>query len=223
MDHQRYQNTTAKDVDYYQRHPNMGNNNSNNGSSHFNSGMHRNNMEGGPRDREQHQMPSNYNNGGSGGSFDGGMQRSNNSNTVAPPRPHQVPPEGYVCRLCNIPGHWIQACPTNSNNSGGGFNNGMHRNNNTEAHHHQPPEGYICRLCNVPGHWIQVCPSKKMDQRHSSTSNMDSGGRGDYSRLADTVSSSGPPPPPGRMERRVPNYREESYQPHRFQEPHATL
>mmetsp|Transcript_3168 Transcript_3168/g.6745 ORF Transcript_3168/g.6745 Transcript_3168/m.6745 type:complete len:288 (-) Transcript_3168:23-886(-) len=22
------------------------------------------------------------------------------------------PPEGYVCRLCSIPGHWIQVCPT---------------------------------------------------------------------------------------------------------------
>ena len=19
-------------------------------------------------------------------------------------------PEGYVCRICNVPGHWIQAC-----------------------------------------------------------------------------------------------------------------
>jgi len=23
-----------------------------------------------------------------------------------------APPDGYVCRLCNIPGHWIQVCPT---------------------------------------------------------------------------------------------------------------
>ncbi|KAL7545517.1 hypothetical protein ACHAWF_008865 [Thalassiosira exigua] len=23
-----------------------------------------------------------------------------------------TPPEGYVCRLCSIPGHWIQVCPT---------------------------------------------------------------------------------------------------------------
>ncbi|KAI9333336.1 hypothetical protein DFJ73DRAFT_764403 [Zopfochytrium polystomum] len=31
-------------------------------------------------------------------------------------RPHQpsaVPPEGYVCRKCNVPGHWIQRCPLN--------------------------------------------------------------------------------------------------------------
>ena len=23
-----------------------------------------------------------------------------------------APPDGYVCRLCSTPGHWIQVCPT---------------------------------------------------------------------------------------------------------------
>ena len=23
-----------------------------------------------------------------------------------------TPPDGYVCRLCSTPGHWIQVCPT---------------------------------------------------------------------------------------------------------------
>mmetsp|Transcript_27439 Transcript_27439/g.57267 ORF Transcript_27439/g.57267 Transcript_27439/m.57267 type:complete len:240 (-) Transcript_27439:476-1195(-) len=23
-----------------------------------------------------------------------------------------TPPDGYVCRLCSVPGHWIQVCPT---------------------------------------------------------------------------------------------------------------
>ncbi|KAH8719487.1 DWNN domain-containing protein [Phaeosphaeriaceae sp. PMI808] len=27
--------------------------------------------------------------------------------------PNHDPPPGYVCRRCNIKGHWIQACPTN--------------------------------------------------------------------------------------------------------------
>ena len=26
-------------------------------------------------------------------------------------RPREVPPDGYVCRVCNTPGHWIQNCP----------------------------------------------------------------------------------------------------------------
>lgn len=24
---------------------------------------------------------------------------------------HGPPPEGYTCRICNVPGHWIQECP----------------------------------------------------------------------------------------------------------------
>ena len=27
-------------------------------------------------------------------------------------RKETTPPDGYVCRLCNIAGHWIQVCPT---------------------------------------------------------------------------------------------------------------
>jgi len=28
-----------------------------------------------------------------------------------------TPPEGYVCRLCSTPGHWIQVCPTKKTGS----------------------------------------------------------------------------------------------------------
>ena len=27
-------------------------------------------------------------------------------------RKESTPPDGYVCRLCSVPGHWIQVCPT---------------------------------------------------------------------------------------------------------------
>ncbi len=27
-------------------------------------------------------------------------------------RKESIPPDGYVCRLCSVPGHWIQVCPT---------------------------------------------------------------------------------------------------------------
>ena len=27
------------------------------------------------------------------------------------------PPDGYVCRLCSVPGHWIQVCPTKKTGS----------------------------------------------------------------------------------------------------------
>lgn len=51
-----------------------------------------------------------------------------------------APPADYVCRLCGIPGHWLDRCPH-------------------KAEPKQPPPNYICRLCNKPGHWIQLCPS----------------------------------------------------------------
>jgi hypothetical protein len=51
-----------------------------------------------------------------------------------------VPPVGYICRKCNVPGHWIQQCPYRP---------------------HEPPEYYLCRICGIKGHWIQQCPFKK--------------------------------------------------------------
>ena len=29
----------------------------------------------------------------------------------------KLPPDGYVCRLCSVPGHWIQVCPTKKTGS----------------------------------------------------------------------------------------------------------
>ena len=57
-----------------------------------------------------------------------------------------VPPEGYVCHICQEAGHWIEQCPhaqPRSSSAGAGT----------------PPEGYVCRLCSVPGHWHQNCPT----------------------------------------------------------------
>ncbi len=37
---------------------------------------------------------------------------SSNPNARAnPPNPNSTPPSGYVCRICHVPGHWIQYCP----------------------------------------------------------------------------------------------------------------
>jgi protein MPE1 len=38
------------------------------------------------------------------------VYRQNNKTVVVP---SHAPPPGYVCRRCNVKGHWIQACPTN--------------------------------------------------------------------------------------------------------------
>jgi protein MPE1 len=40
------------------------------------------------------------------------VYRQNNKSAAASV-PSHAPPPGYVCRRCNIKGHWIQACPTN--------------------------------------------------------------------------------------------------------------
>ena len=51
-----------------------------------------------------------------------------------------TPPSHYICRICNIPGHWIQKCPLKNQN--------------------QVPSYYICKICKKPGHFIHNCPLK---------------------------------------------------------------
>ena len=54
------------------------------------------------------------------------------------------PPPNYLCRICNIPGHWIQQCPSKHN-----------------SRVPQVPSNYICNKCGIPGHWIQNCPNNQ--------------------------------------------------------------
>ncbi|KAK4686926.1 CWF19-like protein 1, partial [Tremellales sp. Uapishka_1] len=53
------------------------------------------------------------------------------------------PPEHYVCKICQLPGHWIQECPQRSQ---------------TEQ---KVPAGYVCKICQSPDHLIQNCPNKE--------------------------------------------------------------
>ena len=53
-----------------------------------------------------------------------------------------TPPGGYVCRICNIPGHWTQQCPLKY-----------------DPVISKVPSNYICNKCGIPGHWIQNCPN----------------------------------------------------------------
>ncbi|KAL6623366.1 hypothetical protein ACP70R_033245 [Stipagrostis hirtigluma subsp. patula] len=50
----------------------------------------------------------------------------------------ETPPPGYVCRICHIPGHFIQHCTSQIK---------------------PPPPGYVCYKCGVPGHFIHCCPN----------------------------------------------------------------
>lgn len=77
-------------------------------------------------------------------------------------KPHRpIPPNDYICRLCNTPGHWLKDCilykpfgPRTEGNS-------------------VPPANYVCRLCCIPGHWIEDC---RMFERRSMNALIDHGG-----------------------------------------------
>lgn len=58
-----------------------------------------------------------------------------------------VPPGNYICRLCNIPGHWIEQCAK--------FQPKLGKSDLVKSS--MPPKNYICNLCHRPGHWIQQC------------------------------------------------------------------
>ncbi|KAJ3162558.1 hypothetical protein HDU88_006591 [Geranomyces variabilis] len=62
------------------------------------------------------------------------------------PQKTTVPPDGYVCRKCNTPGHWIQQC--------------------TMPKQSIPPDGYTCKICLVKGHWIHQCPQRTSPQNN---------------------------------------------------------
>lgn len=105
-------------------------------------------------------------NGNGNGSFSS-IQGGNNRTLL--------PPGNYVCRLCNVAGHWIDQCskfqPKNDINNSTGDNMlittpvlppmlgpGPTPNYRPPAYLSKPvPSNYICNLCNRPGHWIQQC------------------------------------------------------------------
>ena len=82
------------------------------------------------------------------------------------------PPSNYVCHKCNIPGHWIQNCPTSNNNGSNQLqnmvdlgillganninrvNNNHNNNNNNNNRGNKPPPNYVCHKCDQKGHWI---------------------------------------------------------------------
>ena len=83
------------------------------------------------------------------------------------------PPNGYVCRICNIPGHWIQQCPmkNRSNQTQIPYNyrckicgKSDHLIYQCPLKYHptisRVPTNYVCHICGIPGHWIQNCPQR---------------------------------------------------------------
>lgn len=76
---------------------------------------------------------------------------------------NHVPPRDYVCKLCNIPGHWLKDCHLYEPR-GGSTGTGKSSHSRTSSmsgvsssRGQQPPGNYVCRLCGIPGHWIEQC------------------------------------------------------------------
>lgn len=71
-----------------------------------------------------------------------------NGSSMLTVRSH-LPPGNYICRLCGVPGHWIEQCSRfqRKKDSTGSLNGPIK----------PPPDSYICNLCHQPGHWIQQC------------------------------------------------------------------
>jgi len=88
-------------------------------------------------------------------------------------------PDDYICRLCLVPGHWMQDCrlfepktPTRTS---------LFRREVTvlsKRGEAKPPASYVCRLCHFSGHWIENC--EKFEKHQSPFRNP----------------STQPPPPP---------------------------
>eukprot|EP01084_Bolivina_argentea_P272388 463752_1 len=66
-----------------------------------------------------------------------------------------TPPSSYTCRICNIPGHWIQHCPQKFNKS-----RNFTRYSNSPSTPPLLPFNYVCHNCGNRGHWISHCPNK---------------------------------------------------------------
>ena len=75
--------------------------------------------------------------GGRGGGGGGGAKRPKGK------KKQSGPPDGYVCRMCSSPGHFIADCPLAPRERA--------------AERPPPPPGYVCRKCNQSGHWVELC------------------------------------------------------------------
>lgn len=92
-----------------------------------------------------------------GGRGAGGRQSGGNS----------VPPDGYVCNICGLAGHWIQQCPSKDwggdGGRGAGGGRGRGQGASRGAKGGSVPDDYVCKICGIPGHWIQQCRSSSLE------------------------------------------------------------
>lgn len=88
------------------------------------------------------------------------------------------PPRDYVCKLCNVSGHWLKDCDLfepreNPGKPGSNIKNYKTLSSSGSSSGHKPngmpPGNYVCRLCGVSGHWIEQCSQfqPKMDPKNT--------------------------------------------------------
>lgn len=121
------------------------------------------------------------------------------SKTVIPP------PSDYVCKLCDVAGHWLKDChlfePRHATTANGKVQGGpfahlktVTGNNSNLQRGNMPPGNYVCRLCGVSGHWIDECKmfQPKKDSHSSSSASKAASGKQGGSNIFKSI-----PPPPG--------------------------
>ncbi|KAI8828166.1 CwfJ C-terminus 1-domain-containing protein-like protein [Chytriomyces cf. hyalinus JEL632] len=106
------------------------------------------------------------NNGGN--YFYAGDNRGGKSHKVS------APPDTYVCRICQQPGHWITDCAQRGNNKPSGPVNPNLPPPGSRDYERPPPE-YVCKICGQGGHYITVCPEKAMRTTSVRASDRDPG------------------------------------------------
>ncbi|KAL1916272.1 uncharacterized protein VTP21DRAFT_5889 [Calcarisporiella thermophila] len=90
-------------------------------------------------------------------------------------RAEKVPPEGYICKICGIQGHFIHDCPKKAENyvchickqPGHLIKDCPQAGQKKKP---VPPENYVCNICKEPGHFIKDCPQKGSHPIHEAIS-----------------------------------------------------
>lgn len=75
-----------------------------------------------------------------------------------------MPKGNYVCKICNIPGHYIKDCPQKQQKQQPNSDEYVCKICNIPGHHIrdcQQKEEYVCNICSQPGHHVRDCPERK--------------------------------------------------------------
>jgi len=120
-----------------------------------------------------------------------------------------VPPEGYLCKKCKVPGHYFNDCPLFKHYSAATNQYSqvcppappLGSPQQSSQGGAAPPPGYVCKKCKVPGHFFSDCPL--YDSNSTSQTSQSQAKR---------------PPPPGYVCRKCKGTKVREVGPHFFDE-----